>query len=303
MSFDNTVVRRLFISFLICLRKHYGLKLDDAHVIATVIGKNDNEGTDNLYSYLEITKPQDISTEMIKAFKSSIFGSFEELDINNRVFKKKEDDVSPLERNNPGATNINSVKETLNAFLKYRGKITEPAPLLNAGNAGESDANSPGTPAPPDFNAGGDNGPGDVGATGEDDTTGTESDTDKDPSAMENDENTQPNDPNNQQGTGTPDTHVPDLPDVSDKKGVKLELSSSESTDTVFYRLELKTYINSILANPPKSLSVEKIEILKKIKAFWINTLAPQCVHDILNTVISLPKMFRIHNSKKNKDK
>ena len=304
LSFDNTVTRRLFISFLICLRKHYGLKLDDAHVIATIIGKNDNEGTDNLYSYLEMTKPQDVSTEMIKAFKSSIFGSFEELDIKNRALKKKEDDVSALERNNPGATNISSVKETLEAFRKYCGKITGPAPLRNAGNAGESDASSAGALPDPGSIPGAGTGAGDAGATGEDDTAGTGSDQDKDPSAMGNDENTPPNDPqNNQPGAGAPDTHVPDLPDVSDKKGVKLELSSSESTDTVFYRLELKTYINSILANPPKSLSVEKIEILKKIKSFWINTLAPQCVHDILNTVISLPKMFRIHNSKKNKDK
>ena len=92
---------------------------------------------------------------------------------------------------------------------------------------------------------------------------------------------------------------VPDLPNVSDKEGVKLELTSSENTDTVFYRMELKTYIDSILDNPPKTLSPQKIQVLRRIESFWLNILTPQCIHDLLNSIIRLPSMFQIHKGKR----
>ena len=318
LQFDDTSIRRILISFIINLRKLYGLKLEDAHVLAQLMGKDNKEDTSNLAMYLEATSASDVSVEKNKAFKNSIFSEFEELDISNRISKEGMSVSSSKPQLN--AKDMSLLKETLKSILLSEAKVTGPAPLRNASkNAEESDTSStvsgdlniddPKTvekakktkknaeDSLPDISEIDDAANGDVGATGEDDTSGTESDGDEDSSVTANPES-EPN-PNAEQGTQeTPDTHIPDLPDVSDKKGVKLELSSSESTDTVFYRMELKTYINSILANPPEELSVEKLEILRKIKAYWINTLAPQCVHDILNTVIKLPKMFKIHKKK-----
>jgi hypothetical protein len=223
---------------------------------------------------------------MKQAFRNSIFAEFEELDINNRV----QNTQAEIQQEHLSCTkNIRALEESLNSLILKDAKITGPAPLKNAKEKGDEEQSNPAKEEPSK--------PSDAGATEGDDTSGTGSGNDSDSSAEETAELTPPSNPTNG-NSGSSDTSVPDIPDVSDKKGVKLELSSSETTDTVFYRMELKTYINEILANPPEDLSVEKLEILRKIKAFWINTLTPQCVHDIINTVIKLPKMFNIKSKK-----
>ena len=293
-SFDDAAIRRLFITFVIDLRKLYGLKLDDAQTLASLMGNNKQDDIENLTAYLTVTDAADVSVEMLKAFKNSIFSDFEELFVENRSFKKKEIVSSEA----ISATQFSLLKKNLKALYHSGMRITDTAVLSNDQHVDGSDtwsteADDLQQQAGNSSTGEGAAASGDVGATGDDDTAGTESDTAKETSTTENGEATPSKNPNPPQEKEN--AHVPDLPDVSDKKGVKLELSSSESTDTVFYRLELKTYINSILANPPKTLSVQKIEMLKKIKAFWINTLSPQCIHDVLNAIVRLPSMFKIH--------
>ena len=86
---------------------------------------------------------------------------------------------------------------------------------------------------------------------------------------------------------------APPLPNVSSKKGITLELTPGENTDTTLYRLELETYVDSLLANPPKYLSVQKLDYLKKIKAYWFNILSVQALYDVLGTIISVPNTFK----------
>lgn len=89
------------------------------------------------------------------------------------------------------------------------------------------------------------------------------------------------------------------MPDMDDKKGVKLELSAGETANSVLYRIELEAYIDSLLANPPKFLSTQKVEFLKRVKAYWINRLSVESLCNLLNSIIRLPKELTI---KKNKD-
>ena len=104
--------------------------------------------------------------------------------------------------------------------------------------------------------------------------------------------------PNNE--TPEDDEDLPPLPRVSDKKGVELKLSDGESPDTVFYRDELRTWINSILRNPPKKLSVQTIEGIRKVKAKWMYLLSVDCLYKVLSTLIKMPKDLKVKPPKKN---
>ena len=98
----------------------------------------------------------------------------------------------------------------------------------------------------------------------------------------------------------TQHTQVPDMPNMDDKKGVKLELSAGETANSVLYRIELESFIDSLLANSPNFLSAQKVELLKRIKAYWLNRLSPESLVNLLNSIIKLPKHLNIN---KNKDK
>lgn len=306
--------RRLFISLLIALRRQYHLVFNDndISVLSTVMGKGEN----GIQAYLN-TSNNNVSNEAIKEFNGSVFSEFPELHLGNRVrFGSERSDESFSYRD------IATQKENLKEMYLHDASITGPAPLRDAKNdVDDSDTKSAASKdldqtldeMPDDATASdsndskgltdGGNENGDVGATGDDDTSGTKSDGDKDESTNdEGENNTSDADADEKSDTKRDKISmrkVPDLPDVSDKQGVKLELASSDTTDTVFYRVELKSYIDSILDNPPRTISQQKIQVLRKIEALWLNILTPQCIYDLINSVIKLPEMYRIHKGKK----
>jgi hypothetical protein len=305
--------RRLFVSFLIGLRRRYNITFnrDGIQTLNQAIGEGENE----LSAYL--SDPTTTSTEAIKAFQDSVFSEFAEFYPEHLVDSADEETATRI----PFDFSQASLEENLKALRNRSIAITGPAPFMDAkkDNVEKSDPSATGNDSDqdegestsgastdaatgfPDFSDMGDNESGDVGATGDDSPSGTESDRDEDGSTTESnddaDDDTKAND-----GSTTRSKismhEVPDLPNVSDDKGIKLELTSSETTDTVFYRVELKTYIDSILANPPKTLSPQKIQVLRRIESFWLNILTPQCIHDLLNSVIRLPSIFRIRKGK-----
>ena len=305
--------RRLFISFLIVLRRQYGLVFDNnaIQILSAVLGEQEQ----GLLEYLNSTN-KNVSIEVIQEFKNSVFSEFPELHIGNRIIHEDR-----IESSNTSKRDIASLEENLKAMRAHDASITGPAPLRDAaGDAGKSGTNSAAgkeldqtldsMPINDSTESGGNateeagqgNESGDTGATGDDDTSGTKSDDDTDKSAdKENkDDTNESNDKKKDDQRDKISMHpVPDLPDVSDKEGVKLELTSSETTDTVFYRMELKAYIDGVLSNPPKTISQQKIQVLKKIEAYWLNILTPQCLYDLINTVIKLPSEFEIHDKGK----
>lgn len=221
---------------------------------------------------------------------------------------------------------IVSLQENLKALREHSIAITGPAPWKDARNdkVDETDSQSATSDELPDLTT--DNMPGvstdtadkkesgsgqggkesgDGGATDDDNQSGTKSDQDDETSTSEDndDESKSKTDDGSTTRSKISMHPVPDPANVSDKDGIKLELTSSETTDTVFYRVELKSYLDSILSDPPKTISQQKLQVLRRIEAFWLNILTPQCIYDLINSVIKLPEMFKIHNNKQGKRK
>lgn len=308
-SFDDTYYRRAFVSLVLALRKLYNLPIENSGLLAEFLSGEKEEGIKDLTRYLSATTAETVSAEMQSAFRKSVFSQFEELDIKHREARLAKRNVSSGSDASSNLESLSSSKESLDARYRQVVGLTEPAPFMDKKKQSTDDSDdlsaldSEGS-LDDALNQGADEDDspvdGDAGATGEDDTSGTGSDMTQEPSATENGN---PTDPTNQDqtGEGAPDTNVPDPADVSDKKGVKIELASSESTDTLLWRRELKAYLKKVIANPPRELSVEKIEGLRNVLAYLLNILSPQSVYDVVNSLIKLPSEFKIHkhNDKK----
>ena len=310
----NSSFRRLFVSFLIGLRRMYSTALDDGEIrlLGEIVGADPTE----IASFFKA--PESASAEAYEAFKDSVFSDFKEFYPENRI--PVEEPPRPFVRD----LDIASLKENLKALREHSAAITGPAPFMDAKketavddssdsqSATGNDLSTLDTSDMPDAasidgsgNAGseaglGANESGDSGATGDELSSGTKSDQDDGTSTPElGDDPSSSKTSDSDSSRSKISMHpVPDLPNVSDKEGVKLELTSSESTDTVFYRIELKSYLDSIISNPPKTISQQKLQVLRRIESFWLNILTPQCIYDLIDSVIKLPSMFKIHKAK-----
>ena len=314
-TYAESSFRRLFISFLVGLRRLNSAPITEDEIVH--VGRLMGEGENGLRDYLVGDKA---STESLAAFKDSVFSEFPEFYLDNRIPGTVEEPPRPFVRN----ISMASLQENLKALRDYSIAITGPAPWKDAKQkVDDPDSQSamsndlpdltvddmPGASTDDEGNAGGGAGlgadeNGDGGATDDDDQSGTKSDQDDETSTTENEND--PTDAKTNDGSSTDSKismqhPVPDPVNVSDKEGVKLELTSSETTDTVFYRVELKSYLDSIISNPPKTISQQKLQVLRRIEAFWLNILTPQCVYDLINSVIKLPEMFKIHKQGKRK--
>lgn len=313
-TYAESSFRRLFISFLVGLRRLNQAPLTTDEIVH--VGRLMGEGENGLRDYLVGSKS---STESLSAFKDSVFSEFSEFYLENRIPGTVEEPPRPFVRNISAA----SLQENLKALRNYSSAITGPAPWKDAKKKVDSpDSQSATSDDLPDLTT--DNMPGastddegtdeggaglgasesgDGGATDDDGPSGTKSDQDDETSTTEfGGDTSASNTEGESQDRSKISMHpVPDPVNVSDKEGVKLELTSSETTDTVFYRVELKSYLDSIISNPPKTISQQKLQVLRRIEAFWLNILTPQCIYDLINSVIKLPEMFKIRKQGKHK--
>ena len=311
-TFAESSFRRLFISFLVGLRRLHGTSIteDEISQMSQLMG----EGENGLRNYFVANQ---VSAEAISAFKDSVFSEFPEFYRENRISGTVEEPPRPFVRNLDTA----SLQENLKALREHSIAITGPAPWKDAKKkVDETDSQSAMSGGLPDITTDdmpdvsstdaegtdtgrvglGANESGDGGATDDDNQSGTKSDQDDETSTPENNDNESESkaDDGSTSRSKISMHPVPDPANVSDKDGVKLELTSSETTDTVFYRVELKSYLDSIISDPPKTISQQKLQVLRRIEAFWLNILTPQCIYDLINSVIKLPKMFKIHKAK-----
>lgn len=127
-----------------------------------------------------------------------------------------------------------------------------------------------------------------------DDTGGqnTSSDKDQDPKSQNDTNSTDPKVKAKYEDQDTA-THTKGLK-LDDPGGVKLSMSEGETTSTVLYREELEAYIDSLLANPPSSLSVQTISAIKRLKAYWFYLLPVDQLHDFLRAMVKIPKSITI---------
>lgn len=311
-TYAESSFRRLFISFLIGLRRLHGSSIteDEIGQISQLMG----DGENRLREYFVADK---VSAEAISAFKDSVFSEFPEFYRNSRISGTVERPQYPFVQDE---SDIVSLQENLKALWDHSIAITGPAPWKDAKKkVDEPDSQSAMSDDLPDLTtddmpgastddegkeSGGadpeENESGDGGATDDDNQSGTKSDQDDETSTPENknDDSESTTEDESASRSKISMHPVPDPDNVSDKEGVKLELTSSETTDTVFYRMELKSYLDGIISDPPKTISQQKLQVLRRIEAFWLNILTPQCIYDLINSVIKLPEMFKIHKAK-----
>lgn len=310
LSSESTFLRRCVLSFLIDLRDRYKIEFDDSELLARLLEGDKAEDADQLHAFLKASQPTEVSVEMYHAFQKSPFARFHELDLikHKRLTGRELMDATIDARNSEDADPDTQQDDSTS------GRSPRRRPRGPSGISGLSDNSFDQLdeetgiveedPAQPDGE--------DEEATASEEPTTDEvtdntfdeldQDTDPEADATPDDEPTDPEAiPEGTEDTTqhTQHTQASEMPDMDDKKGVKLELSAGETANSVLYRIELEAYIDSLLANPPKFLSTQKVEFLKRVKAYWINRLSVESLCNLLNSIIRLPKELTI---KKNKD-
>ena len=306
LSSDTTIQRRHLTAFISYLRSRYNVIIDDPKLLGRFISGTPGDDSKKLQDYLVTESPSDVSVEMYNAFKKSRFGTFSELDFvyNGRTGRENQTGYlnakDPKKEDDPDAKQ--DTPESTEDPKEEPKKKEEPKEAENA------------LPEPPSLDEGKpeDTAPENSGTNTDDDATNAEPNTGNQDSPAEDNsasgttdaETTPDEEPNSDtsstDGSGGNDTHthntqkLPPVPKLDDKRGVKLSLSEGESTNTVLYRKELGAYIDSLLANPPSSLSVQAISTLKIIRSSWLNMLSVTELYDFLRALVKLPKSITI---------
>ena len=285
LSSDTIFFRRCFLSFMVLVRERYGVLFDDKELLTSFINDGTIKETDNIHQFLDATKASEISVELYNSFKKGIFGNFAELDSYHQLIKA---DSGMM----------------MNATTKKKKKPVKDDDTTQEPDDENPDDDDNDIPEVPDIEPQPDELPDTMGDTpgstpvvgdiDEDDESegDSQSDTPADPDSEPTEDEQDPDADSAQEESATHTKLV--LPKVGDSKGIKLELSQGESFDTVIFRFELEHFIDTILANPPKSFSPTKIQFLTKIKAHWINTLSIPCLIDLIRKVVHVPKTFNI---------
>lgn len=318
LSSDISYIRRCFLFFLMDLRKRFNIELDDSKLIAKFIDPTDEEAN-KVHEFLNANSASEVSVEAYNAFKKSFFVQFAELDIIKHERVSGRELVNRLiDAKKPTKSDINDIEKAMDAADEGDGDSdtskqdeskSKKSQSKSKSRPGQSDADDIESTLSDIDN---------VDDNPQDDTSSP--DQNEDPIDDESNTNEQPDDePNDQQveqtdgddgdvselDNQTDNTHTqqnddqdedtePELPEMSDTKGVKLKLSEGETLDSVLYRDELEAYVDSIITNPPNYLSVQKLEFLKYIKAYWWNLLSIQSLYDHIKAVIRIPKSIKL---------
>ena len=299
LSSDATIQRRHITAFLIYLRNRYNVTFDNPKLLGLFVSGTPSDT--KLQDYLTADNPSEVSVEMYNAFKASCFGVFSELDLVNNGRTGRENQQGNLnatktEKEDPDAKQDNP-EETEDPKKKPKEKgqpkegeppTPEAAPSKDETAPEDSGTNTEDANTTAEPEAGNQDSPTEDNSTS--DATTAETTPDEEPNS----------DMSSTDETGGKDTHtqntqkLPPVPKLDDKRGVKLSLSEGESTNTVLYRKELGAYIDSLLANPPSSFSVQTIATLKLIRSCWLNMLSVTDLYDFLRALVKLPKSITI---------
>ena len=316
LSSESNFLRQCVLHFLMDLRDRYNIKFDDADLLAKIIGK-DNEDANKLHAFLTAEKPSEVSVEMYDAFQKSDFARYSELDLikykrlssrelmeaaidakgsrlSNKSFDElDEEDSSDTPQDDPASDTPADEPKANRRRLSDKSFDDLDAESEEEGAAQPDDGDDTAETEnqPDETEESSDNDPNGTDGTEE----GQDADTfpDDEPNATEDD----PNGSDDNQ-SHTHNTQHNEVTRTDDKKGVKLELSAGETTDSVLYKIELEAYIDSLIANPPDFLSVQKVELLKRMKAYWLNFLNVDCLVGFLKSVIKLPKYLNLKQNK-----
>lgn len=305
LSSESNTYRRSVLNFLTDLHDKYKIPFDDSELLARLV-KGTVEDADKLHAFLVAKDPSEVSVEMYHAFQKSVFATYNELDLTKckRLSSWELMDVTIHAKNSDRGVSFNTQQEEDSTPGRSK-RLRTSGPSKDARLSDKTFAELDEELSGGDTAQTGDEDE-DATAGGETEDTGlSDNSFDQMDQAIDPEAETTPDDepsaPEENPSEDTEDithtqhnTQVPDESWMDDKKGVELELSNRETTNSVLFKMELEAYIDSLLANPPDFLSVMKIEAIKRIKAHWFHLLTVECLVNLLNTFIKLPKHLNL---------
>jgi len=245
-------------ALIILLYNRDSLVVDNRKLLGEIFTGYDDKSKP-IVDYFSADTLTEVSVESFKAFKSSDWGKIKELQLSFANAATEGDPDAKEKEDKP--------VEPANA--------PEPDPNeANSNQGDEADVNAPKEEA-------------------------TSADTDEDLMPEEadefgGDEPDQPTDGTSEEETD--DTHTPlPPPSTDDKAGIRIAFAmlDDETPDSMMFRLEMEGFIDSILANPPKHLSKQKINLLKLVRGQLLYLLHISSLRDIVAIATKLPVAFK----------
>lgn len=305
LSSESNIYRRSVLNFLTDLHNKYKIPFDDSELLARII-RDTVEDADKLHAFLTAKTPSEVSVEMYHAFQKSVFAGYNELDITKHkrlsswelmdaiIHAKSSVRGSSNTQQDDSAPRVSTRRKfrgpSMDARLsdKTFADLDEELTGETTAQEGDEDEDATADVEQPTEGRLSDNSFDQMDETLDPEATTTPDDEPNEPEET-------PSEPIEDSTTQhTQHTQEPDTTWIDDQKGVELELSDRETTNSVLFKMELEAYIDSLLANPPKFLSVMKVEALKRIKAHWFHLLTVECLVNLLNTFIKLPKHLNL---------
>lgn len=247
------------LTYLTHLQDRYSVTISDGGLLATVLAHTPPTPQEKLVQEFFELKLKQVSVEAFQAFQQSGLSKFKGLVRSATDPKDKEEE--PDAPKDP--TDAPETGTTGDAEPKTTSDPKADAP------AGDDSAPASDTPTKTDA------APGDSPEGNPTDETPNSLDPkpdDTDPSAT----------PSTDTQSRTQHTPVESVPGSSDKSGIVIQLAGDETLDSYLVREEIGTKVTAILANPPKSMSLEQRKLLKWLMAYWINLLSIKTVCDIV---------------------
>lgn len=243
-------IRERLLHFLKQLADRYDTVIRDGTILIDVVGNEPPSETDKkLATYFAAKSTSSIDVEAHNTFMHSGYKMFKTLDIQNRILMANEDPATPPPANTAPTGDAPAPKDPPKDPATETPSKTAPDEKV----APDKPEDKPAEAAPKD------------GEPTPTDTT--------------------PAPPTSSDGTHTAHT---ELSNGNDEAGIVLELADPVTLDSYFLRQELVTKLNALLDDPPKTISVEKLVMLKRLKAYWINIFSIRTVCDIVASATKL---------------
>lgn len=243
-------------ALILLLYNRDSLVIDNRQLLGEIFTGYDDKSKP-IVDYFSADTPAEVSIESLNAFKLSVWGKIKELQLSFANAATEGDPDAEEKESKPA--------EPANA----------PEPDSNEANSDQGDetANAPKEEAPADT---------------DEDLMPDEAD------ALSGDDPAQSTDSTSEEETN--DTHTPlPPPSTDDKTGIRIAFAmlDDETPDSMMFRLEMEGFIDSILANPPKHLSKQKINLLKLVRGQLLYLLHISSLRDIVAIATKLPVAFK----------
>jgi hypothetical protein len=253
---DTGYIREVTLNFLKQLNDRYKITISDGTVLVDTLGTNPPSEKDKmLSSYFAANSTDKVTMESHRLFLTSSYRVLPQLDIQNRTMAD-EGTATPPNPKDPGDAPVGDPPTEQPSPSPDEKTPAPDAPSEPAQDPKVDPATPPEEPPPPS----------------------------SDPA-------TPPPAPSTSEPSGTLQAHTTQNTEVtngSDKSGIVIELAGKETLDSYLLREEISTKLTAFLANPPKDISIEKLTMLRRLKAYWLHLMSVRTVCDIISAATNL---------------